>query len=139
VLRALALRRGPSLFDLAAADGGTPAMSAAVHGEAAALRELAGVADLDAQDHDGWTALMFACCAGHPRAVAVLVAAGADPALCNAQGETAEALAHRNGYAECLHALRCLAKAPEPPSGMPGGANGGGPLGFRRGPGAPAA
>jgi len=53
-------------------------MSAAVHGETGALKEILEVSDLNAQDEDGWTALMFAACAGHPSSVAALLDAGAD-------------------------------------------------------------
>ena len=50
ILRWLTMKRGPSLFNLAAADGGPPAMSAAVHGNAAALETLVDVSNLNSQD-----------------------------------------------------------------------------------------
>ena len=56
-----AMQRGPSMLDLKAADGGTPAMSAAVHGYKEVLDYLISKkVDLNAQDEDGWTALHFA-------------------------------------------------------------------------------
>ena len=105
VLRALTMKRGPSLFNLAAADGGTPAMSAAVHGETGALKEILEVSDLNAQDEDGWTALMFAACAGHPSSVAALLDAGADASIKNKDGATAHDLAQERGYDDVIRAL----------------------------------
>ena len=48
-----AMQRGPSMLDLKAADGGTPAMSAAVHGYKEVLDYLISKnVDLNAQDED---------------------------------------------------------------------------------------
>ena len=105
VLRVLTMKRGPSLFNLAAADGGTPAMSAAVHGETASLKEIAAVSDLNARDEDGWTALMFAACAGHPSSVAALLDSGADASLKNKDGVTAHDLAVERGFDDVIRAL----------------------------------
>ena len=61
-----AMQRGPSLLDLTAEDGGTPAMSAAAHGYADVLAYIIEKkCNLNAQDEDGWTALMYASQNGH--------------------------------------------------------------------------
>ena len=105
VLRVLTMKRGPSLFNLAAADGGTPAMSAAVHGETGALKEILDVSNVDSQDEDGWTALMFAACAGYPSSVAALLDAGANASLKNKEGASAHDLAQERGYDDVIRAL----------------------------------
>ena len=45
--------------------------------------------DLDAQDGDGWTALMYAVSVGAADAVSKLIAAGVDTSIKNKDGETA--------------------------------------------------
>ena len=80
-------------------------MSAAVHGETGALKEILEVSDLNAQDEDGWTALMFAACAGHPSSVAALLDAGADASIKNKDGATAHDLAQERGYDDVIRAL----------------------------------
>ena len=89
-----AMQRGPSMLDLKAADGGTPAMSAAVHGYKEVLDYLISKkVDLNAQDEDGWTALHFAVMANAASSVKALLAAGAKTDIKNSDGDTAEMLA----------------------------------------------
>ena len=52
--------------------------------------------DLNAQDSDGWTALMYAVTVGGAEAVSKLVAAGVDQSAKNADGDTAMDLAKAN-------------------------------------------
>ena len=89
-----AMQRGPSMLDLKAADGGTPAMSAAVHGYKEVLDYLISKnVDLNAQDEDGWTALHFAVMANAASSVKALLAAGVRTDIKNSDGDTAEGLA----------------------------------------------
>ena len=89
-----AMQRGPSMLDLKAADGGTPAMSAAVHGYKEVLDYLISKnVDLNAQDEDGWTALHFAVMANAASSVKALLAAGVRADIKNSDGDTAEGLA----------------------------------------------
>ena len=52
--------------------------------------------DLNAQDSDGWTALMYAVTVGGAEAVSKLVAAGVDASVKNTDGDTAMDLAKAN-------------------------------------------
>jgi ankyrin repeat protein len=52
--------------------------------------------DLNAQDSDGWTALMYAVTVGGAEAVSKLVAAGVDQSVKNNDGDTAMDLAKAN-------------------------------------------
>ena len=52
--------------------------------------------DLDAQDADGWTALMYAVTVGSAAAVSALVKAGVKTETKNNDGETAMDLAKTN-------------------------------------------
>lgn len=45
--------------------------------------------ELDAQDVNGWTPLMHACCRGHKSVVAVLLSAGASMEIESNDGRTA--------------------------------------------------
>ena len=82
-----AMQRGPSMLDLKAADGGTPAMSAAVHGYKEVLDYLISKnVDLNAQDEDGWTALHFAVMANAASSVKALLAAGVRTDIKNSTG-----------------------------------------------------
>ena len=88
-----AMNRGPSLLNLKDADGGTAAMSAAVHCHVSVLKYLIEKkVDLNATDSDGWTALMYACTVGNKEEVELLIAAGADASIKNNDGDTAMAL-----------------------------------------------
>ena len=85
-----AMYRGPSLLNLKDADGGTAAMSAAVHCHVSVLKYLIEKkVDLNATDSDGWTALMYACTVGNKEEVELLIAAGADASIKNSDGHTA--------------------------------------------------
>ena len=102
-----AMQRGPSLLDLTAEDGGTPAMSAAAHGFGDVLQLIIDKkCNLNAQDEDGWTALMYAVCAGNVENVARLVAAGADVKIKNKDGDDAKKLATGKNKDKLLAALR---------------------------------
>lgn len=116
ILREIVRAAGRGLLTKAAKDGGTPAMSAAVHGQTAALQALGDALDaqeeLNVQDEDGWTALHFAVAADHPASVSVLLAYGADPYQENDAGETALTLAHERELEQVLHAMRFPSKDP---------------------------
>ena len=89
-----AMQRGPSMLNLKSAYGGTPAMSAAVHGYKEVLEYLISQkVDLNAQDEDGWTALHFAVMANAESSVKALLEAGVKTDIKNSDGDTAEALA----------------------------------------------
>lgn len=101
-----AMQRGASLLDLQAADGGTPAMSAAAHSYGDVLQYIIEQkCNLNAQDEDGWTALMYAVCSGNVDNVARLVKAGADVKIKNKDGETAAQLAGGKHKEKLLEAL----------------------------------
>lgn len=51
-------------------------------------KALARGANVNAQDTDGWTALLFASSAGHLEQVQKLLASGADPSISSKKGET---------------------------------------------------
>ena len=99
--------RGKSLLDLKSADGGSPLMSAAAHGEPEATFVLAkhGAA-IDAQDEDGWTALHFAAAAGDPAACQVLVSAGANINVRNKDNDTPLMIAEKMNATEVIRAVR---------------------------------
>lgn len=67
-------------------------------GDIEALKVLlnCGEIDLDYQDNDGFSAVMFAALKGHVEAFRLLVYAGADVKLCNKAGETALTLSKMN-------------------------------------------
>lgn len=115
------LRRGPSLLNIADNDGGTPAMSCAVHAHTQALIELiARGADVshNAVDNDGWTAMHYACGKGEPAIVKLLLdsnskhGTGAVDGVTqmlqarNHDGMTPLDLAKENNNDECLRAIR---------------------------------
>lgn len=62
---------------------------AAESGDIGGVRKaLKSGADVDKQDRDGWTALLFAATNNQPSVVQLLVSAGADPNIAGNQGET---------------------------------------------------
>jgi ankyrin repeat protein len=63
-------------------------------------------ADVNAQQHGGWTALHAAAKHGDLRLVELLLSRGADSALASADGRTALDLAGESGEAEVVKALR---------------------------------
>jgi ankyrin repeat protein len=62
-------------------------------------------ARLDAVDHDGWTALMWAAWSGLPQVAGQLLNSGANHAPADHQGNTALILAAQRGEAEIVKAL----------------------------------
>ena len=66
---------------------------------------LAHGARLDAVDHDGWSALMWAAWSGLPTAVAKLLDSGADHSLTDRQGNTALIIAAQRGHADIVTEL----------------------------------
>jgi ankyrin repeat protein len=62
-------------------------------------------ADLDIQDEDGWTALMYAAVEGHAALVSAIVKAGANKNVKNVDGRTAADLAEQRKYTEVIRAL----------------------------------
>jgi uncharacterized protein len=63
--------------------------NAAEKGELANVRKaLKAGADVDKQDKDGWTALLYATMKGHQPVVQLLLSAGADPDIAGNKGET---------------------------------------------------
>jgi hypothetical protein len=62
-------------------------------------------APLDQQDHDGWSALMWASWSGLPKVVEQLLAKGALHTLSDAQGHTALMLAARRGNTRIVQRL----------------------------------
>ena len=62
-------------------------------------------AEADAQDSDGWTALMLAAEAGCGGCVRILVETGADPMLTHSDGESAVTLATNAGHLSVLNEL----------------------------------
>jgi hypothetical protein len=92
--------------------GSTPLMAASYRGHPDNVRELlrAGV-DVDHVNRLGWTALLEAIALGdgsavHVEIIGLLVAAGADVDLPDAQGVTPLALAERRGQADVAAVLR---------------------------------
>lgn len=73
---------------------------------------LAHGAVLDGQDHDGWTALMWACWSGLPQVVDALLEQGANHAPEDRQENTALIIAASRGHADIVRAL--LAKGADP-------------------------
>ena len=63
-------------------------------------------AEVDVQDHQGWTALMYATARGHEETVQALLAAGADLKAKNQEGETAHDLASKQGKTEIAELLK---------------------------------
>lgn len=81
------------------AEAPRPFPTAAAEGRVDDVRRwLSRGGDVDARDSDGGTALMRAALGGHARMVAMLLVAGADPALQSRAGYTAAALAAEAGY-----------------------------------------
>lgn len=62
-------------------------------------------APLDQQDHDGWTALMWAAWSGLPKVAAELIDRGAQLTAVDSQGNTALTLAARRGQPEIVRKL----------------------------------
>ena len=65
-------------------------------------------ADLDAQAKNGMTALMIAAANNSAPMIGLLMAAGADPNIKNAQGQTAVDVANLNDNEEASQAIRVL-------------------------------
>ena len=93
------LRAGASPNAADAARGNTPLMGAIFRGEDDVARRLLGDprTDPDQRNHAGQTAAMFAALFGRAGMVAALAERGADFSLADAQGETAETLARKQG------------------------------------------
>jgi len=71
-------------------EGITPLQQAAFHGDAQMCSYLLSWgARINGTDANGVTPLMLACAAGHLRVVRMLLESGADPALCDAGGDSA--------------------------------------------------
>lgn len=62
-------------------------------------------ASINAVDHDGWTALMWASWSGMPTAVERLLEQGASPATADAKGNTALIIAAQRGHAAIVKSL----------------------------------
>ncbi|MEJ1098086.1 MULTISPECIES: ankyrin repeat domain-containing protein [unclassified Pseudoxanthomonas] len=79
--------------------GNTALMGALFRGEDAVARILLDDARtlVDQRNHAGQTAVMFAALFGRTAMIEALAARGADFSLADAQGETAEGLAHKQG------------------------------------------
>lgn len=90
-------------------EGRTPLMRAIWDEEK--MRALVGRSDVDAADDSGQTALMLAAGRHSATAAQILLDAGADAALVDAQGRTAEAIAREHGEAgeELANLLREVA------------------------------
>jgi quinoprotein dehydrogenase-associated probable ABC transporter substrate-binding protein len=84
---------------------------------------IAGGADIDAQAHNGMTALMIAAANNSAPMIGLLMDAGADPGVKNAQGQTAEDVANLNDNQEASQAIRVLSlsRAPQAADGDSGG------------------
>jgi len=84
-------------------------------------------ANVDAQAHNGMTALMIAASNNSAPMIGLLMDAGSDPGLKNAQGQTAEDVAELNHNQEASQAIRVLsssraaASTQEPAGGDTGG------------------
>ncbi|MEZ5828176.1 MAG: quinoprotein dehydrogenase-associated putative ABC transporter substrate-binding protein [Hyphomicrobiales bacterium] len=65
-------------------------------------------ADINAQAANGMTALMIAATNNSAPMIGLLMDAGADPAIKNAQGKTAEDVANLNGNQEAAQAIKVL-------------------------------
>ena len=74
-------------------------------------------ADIDAQAKNGMTALMIAAANNSAPMIGLLMAAGADPTVKNASGQTAEDVANLNDNQEASQAIRVLSlsRATTPP------------------------
>ena len=68
-------------------------------------------ADIDAQSDNGMTALMIAASNNSAPMIGLLIDAGADPAIKNAQGQTAEDVANLNDHQEASQAIRVLSSS----------------------------
>ena len=67
----------------------TPLMLVAYSGRAPAVTALINAgADVNAQDDDGWTALVHAASGGHAQVVSLLLMAGADPNIRTRDGRS---------------------------------------------------
>ncbi len=77
---------------------------------------LAREADVDAQAKNGMTALMIAASHNSAPMIGLLMDAGADPTIKNAQGQTAEDVAKLNDNQEAAQAIKVLASARGTPS-----------------------
>jgi ankyrin repeat protein len=80
-------------------------------------------ANVDAQAHNGMTALMIAAANNSAPMIGLLMDAGADPTVKNAQGQTAEDVAKLNDNQEASQAIRVLSlsRAPQAADGDSGG------------------
>lgn len=75
---------------------------AAMLGKPAVVASLAGDADVNLQNKNGWTALMLAARNGYLEIVQMLLRAGADPGLAARNGATARSFAKRNRHSEVV-------------------------------------
>jgi len=95
--------------------GGTALIPAAHHGHPEIVRELLGTAiDIDHVNKLGWTALLETVILGdggpvHTEILRLLLDAGADPAIADADGVTPLAHAEQRGYAAMIDLL-CRAR-----------------------------
>ena len=91
---------------LAASNGQTPLMAAAIRGDVTAMTILVGKgADVNARNGAGETALMFAATNGDPKAVEFLLQHGADATARSKRNETALGNAGTSGAEEAVRLL----------------------------------
>ncbi|MGW5233393.1 ankyrin repeat domain-containing protein [Streptomyces nodosus] len=107
--------------------GGVSVIPASERGHVAYVRAVLAETDIDV-DHVnrlGWTALLEAVILGdggrtHQEVVEVLLAAGADPLLPDAEGTTARAHAERRGFRAIAEVLREAETRADPERGGAG-------------------
>jgi ankyrin repeat protein len=99
------MRAKPDLYE---APANARLLSAVWQGDAllVSMRLGLGEVDVNGRDYQGRTPLHIAAMRGHKQIVEVLLARGADPALCDNDGWTPLHWAMSGGYAEVVKLLR---------------------------------
>ncbi|WP_300747704.1 ankyrin repeat domain-containing protein [uncultured Brachyspira sp.] len=86
-------------------------IEAAKNGDIKKVKELLALgADINIQDDNSWTALIYAAWAGHTETVKELIKAGANLNIKDNEGKTALDYAEGNGYNEIAKLLRSFKK-----------------------------
>jgi len=100
------LQKGASLKEMVDKDGRTPLIEAACGGHIAVVKCLVEKGfDINAQDHNGMTALMHACTECQVDVTRALVQLGADAAIVNNDEKAAQDIALRQNLLPLLQAL----------------------------------
>lgn len=99
----MSIQKEPVQENVLDEEGCTPLMNLCIQGDLTLIRE--SIHDLNYQDEDGWTALMYAAYHNQPETVSLLLQSKANPYLKTNNGKNARWLSYTEGH---IHVVRIL-------------------------------